>query len=347
MTARIADGEPAGIPGLPVKARSVGGGGALASRTRWQPAGGVFGRTYLLLRWSMPVLLGWLAIAIAGAWINSGLRLPMTSISAYYYTDAETVFVGVLIGLGVLLIVIQGRTPWEDALMNTAGALAPFVALLPTPVAESDKCIASYCTAKFLNDQIPDNHDIIAFNVWSVAPVWLVLCIYLSLRAYTLRRQSKYEKYSSTFSAVAVIVLGGIALGLWVSETRRQMFYDSAHLTSAGIMVALLILSMVPFALWMGRSERGFFRNMPKLLNNGFWWLFWSVLGLIVLWIGLYSTIPRWDHAVLVIEVFAIAPFAIYWIMQGLALTAIDRNDPSGEPEIEAPHAPVPEAQTS
>ena len=298
---------------------------APSRRDRWSPPGGVFGRTYLLLRWAMPVLLLWLTVAIAYAWIKSGIRLPMTSISAYYYTDAQTVFVGVLIGLGVLLVVIQGRTPWEDAWMNTAGALAPFVALLPTPVAEDDRCIASYCTARFLKGQLPDNHEIIAFNVFSVVPIWLTLCLYLALRARTLYGEGGYERNSSLFSAAATILFGSVAILLWISETERQRFYDWAHLVSAASMVAMLIFSIVPFANWMGPESQGFFAGKPRFLSNAFWWILWGILFLILCWVIGLLVIPQWDHKVLVIEVIAIVPFALYWIVQGLALGKLDR----------------------
>jgi hypothetical protein len=297
-----------------------------AHQSRWVPPGdGIFLRTYGLLRWAMPVLLGWLTWSIIGAWRESELRLPMTSISAYYYTAAQTVFIGVLIGLGALLVIIQGRTPWEDALMNTAGALAPFVALLPAPVEASEKCTADYCTSILLGS-IPNNHDIIQFNVWSVVPVWVVLCAYLWNRSRTLSGGDRYERASSRFSAWALLVLGVVALSIWVTKTRRDLFYDWAHLASAGIMVGLLILSMAPFARWYGPSKKGFFKGRPPGLDHPFWALLWLTLILIVCWAVGLAIAPGWDHAVLVIEIIALAPFALYWVIQGILLGRIDRG---------------------
>lgn len=304
-------GDPGGGPAGPPK--SVGESGV----KRWAPKEGVHLRTYNLLRWSMPVLLLWLAVAVVGAWIDSGLDKPLTSISAYYYTDAQTVFVGVVIGLGVLLVVIEGRTPWEDALMNTAGALAPFVALLPTPVSESDKCIASYCTSRFLKGTIPDNSELIEFNVWSAVPIWLVLCGYLAYRAINSHGDEE-EGASSKFSALAPLLFGVVGLALWVSDTRRELFHDYAHLTSAGVMVVLLIVSIIPFARWFGH-RKGFPRW--RMLNNSFWLMLWLILALIAGWALTWAVfIPQWDHKVMVIEIIALAPFAVYWMMQGWAL---------------------------
>ncbi|WP_156697858.1 hypothetical protein [Nocardioides sp. Leaf285] len=303
---------------------------------RWRPSHDVFGQTYYVLRWSMPVLLVWLAVAIATAWLDSGLALPMTSISAYYYTDVHTVFVGVLIALGVLLVVIQGRTPWEDALMNTAGALAPFVALLPTPVTASDTCIAPYCTSRMLDDVIPDNHEIIAFNVLTAIPVWLILCAYLTRRAWTMRHGEPRERHSSIFSAATTTVFGAAGLLVWFDDGTRQLFYDRAHLTSAALMVTMLIASMVPFAMWMGPSTRwpftrGPFARWPGLLGNEFWVVLWlTLLGLAACGL-VYVVKDQWDHTVLVVEIAAIVPFFLYWGLQGLALGRRDRNGPPVE----------------
>lgn len=294
----------------------------------WRPAKDVFGQTYYLLRWSIPMLLLWLTFAIAYAWRDSGVDLPMTSISAYYYTHVQTVFVGVLMSLGALLIVIQGRTPWEDALMNTAGALAPFVALLPTPVKKSDTCIAPYCTSNVLKDVIPNNHEIIAFNVKTVIPIWMILCVYLAIRAWTMRKKDKNERRSSSFGAAATFAFGAVGLALWFSETERQVFYDWAHLTSAGAMLVLLIVSIVPFATWMGPSPRPVFSKLPHVFSNVFWLTLWLILIGLAVCVVIELSKERWDHTVLVVEIVAIIPFFFYWVMQGIALGERDRNAP-------------------
>lgn len=315
----------------------------------------VFERTYSLLRWSMPLLLLWLVVAMAGVWWvaqrDFGVDLPMTSISAYYYTDARTVFVGVVMGLGVLLIVIQGRTPWEEALMNTAGALAPFVALLPTPVRESNNCVQDYCTVEVLKRDklfagIPNNEALIEFNIWVVAPIWAILLAYMTCRAgratqrldavtaargstTALVKEARADRAASTFSAGAVLVFGVVAMVLWVwNEDSRALFFKSAHLTSAALMVGLLLLSIVPFARWARRSDRPAFQKRPvSLLRNGFGAYLALALVLIAVCIGIATlTSEDWNHKVLVIEAAALGPFVVYWIMQGFALRSHDRH---------------------
>jgi hypothetical protein len=309
------------------------------------PPTDVFERTYFLLRWCMPVLLLWLVVAMLGvwraAWRDYDVLYPMTSISAYYYTDARTVFVGVIIGLGALLIVIQGRTPWEDALMNVAGALAPFVALLPTPVKESKTCVEEYCTAEVLKREelyagIPTNEALIEFNIWAVAPIWAILTGYLAHRAYRAWREptDPPQAASSTFAAVAVLVFGLIALGMWLF-TDRELFFKGAHLTSAAIMVALLLISIIPFARWARPSTKGAFRHAPlKWLRNGFGvYLAVAVLLIVACVVIALSTPTDWNHKVLVVEAAALVPFSVYWIMQGFALR-------TGDGRAALPHAP-------
>lgn len=54
------------------------------------------------------------------------------SISAFYYTPARGLFVGVVVAIGVALMAYRGYTRGENLLLNGAGALAIVVALVPT-----------------------------------------------------------------------------------------------------------------------------------------------------------------------------------------------------------------------
>lgn len=305
------------------------------------PPDDVAARTYFLLRWSMPVMLVWLVIAMGwewwSVWQSDDMAYPMTSISAYYYTSAQPVFVGVLIGLGVLLIVIQGRTPWEDALMNTAGALAPFVALFPTPVDAAKDCTEAYCTSVILKAAnpagIPNNHELIEFNVVAVAPIWAILTFYLAhlgIQGYKAKKSTRLERAAPIASALAVFASGVVALRFWVASTESQeVFFKWAHLASAGTMVALLLLSIIPFAGWARRSDYRIFHMWGfKILRNGFGAFLALAIALLIA-CGLlivYLTPAGWNHKVLVIEAAALVPFAVYWVMQGFALRTHDRH---------------------
>jgi hypothetical protein len=87
-------------------------------------------KTYRYLRISMVGAVALLGVSVVIERTN--VDCWQTSVSAYYYTPVRSVFVGVLMAIGLCLIVIKGSTPWEDATLNAAGMLAPVVAVVPT-----------------------------------------------------------------------------------------------------------------------------------------------------------------------------------------------------------------------
>ena len=61
-----------------------------------------------------------------------GIHCFLGSISGYYYTPVHSVFIGVMVAIGVTLVVIKGRTVIEDVCLSLAGMMAPIVAFIPT-----------------------------------------------------------------------------------------------------------------------------------------------------------------------------------------------------------------------
>jgi hypothetical protein len=88
-------------------------------------------RTYLALRLSAVGVIAVLAVSLFKEYSRDSECLQ-GSISAYYYTNVQSVFVGALVTLGLVMIVLWGKTPWEDGALNLAGLLAPVVAFVPT-----------------------------------------------------------------------------------------------------------------------------------------------------------------------------------------------------------------------
>jgi len=86
--------------------------------------------SYRYLRIAIVGLLLALAVAVIIQSVEQGSLLA--SVSAYYYTAAQAVFVGALVGLGVAMIALQGVDVPEDTLLNLAGIFAILVAMLPT-----------------------------------------------------------------------------------------------------------------------------------------------------------------------------------------------------------------------
>ena len=86
--------------------------------------------TYRYLRIATVLLL--VALAAAVFYQSSQQGSFLASVSAYYYTPAQAVFVGALIGLGACMIALQGITDAEDMFLNLGGMFAIVVAIVPT-----------------------------------------------------------------------------------------------------------------------------------------------------------------------------------------------------------------------
>jgi hypothetical protein len=73
-----------------------------------------------------------LALAAAVFYQSSQQGSFLASVSAYYYTSAQAVFVGALIGLGVSMIALQGMNDSENTFLNLGGMFAIVIAIVPT-----------------------------------------------------------------------------------------------------------------------------------------------------------------------------------------------------------------------
>ncbi|MCG2801951.1 MAG: hypothetical protein L6311_07635 [Cellulomonas sp.] len=87
--------------------------------------------TYRMLRLATLVVAVMLATSVLTQRITAGCW--QTSISAYYWTAAHSVFVAALCAVGVALVVNKGNTYVEDVVLNYAGFFAFGVAMVPTP----------------------------------------------------------------------------------------------------------------------------------------------------------------------------------------------------------------------
>jgi hypothetical protein len=56
----------------------------------------------------------------------------LASVSAYYYTPAQAIFVGALIGMGAAMIALRGWNAAEEIFLNLGGVFAAVVAIVPT-----------------------------------------------------------------------------------------------------------------------------------------------------------------------------------------------------------------------
>lgn len=102
--------------------------GAAAAR---QKGSDTLAKSYRYLRLAMVGLLLCVAVAVLIQIWRQGWNL-LGSVSAYYYTPAQAIFVGGLIGLGACMIALLGTTTVQEVSLNLGGVFAAIVAIVPT-----------------------------------------------------------------------------------------------------------------------------------------------------------------------------------------------------------------------
>ena len=88
-------------------------------------------KTYTYLRVALTALLVSLGAAVGWQTYRQGWAI-LDSVSAYYYTPAQGIFVGALIGLGACMIALRGGNAVDEVFLNLGGMFAAAVAAVPT-----------------------------------------------------------------------------------------------------------------------------------------------------------------------------------------------------------------------
>jgi hypothetical protein len=101
-------------------------------------------KSYGYLRTAIIALLIGLGVAVAFQTARQGWHL-LGSVSAYYYTPAQAIFVGALIGLGASMIALKGTNAVEDVFLNLGGMFAMVVAIVPTSRGEDYRTAVGAC----------------------------------------------------------------------------------------------------------------------------------------------------------------------------------------------------------
>jgi hypothetical protein len=256
-------------------------------------------KTYRYLRIAMVMLLLLLAVAVLIEHVHTDPRCFQTSISAYYYTPAQAIFVGTLIAVGVCMVVLKGSTEGEDILLNLAGMLAPVVALVPTP--SKGRCF-SVAGAQ------PD----IAANVANNIPaIFLAGLAGLVITFVLGSRDGRHDpRHLAGMGVAAAVLLGGFAWFL----LGRDSFIDHAHYGAAFPLFVCIIGVVLINARWYGVRTTGS-AEMGQSLRNRYTVI--AVLMVVLpLALWLVSKAVTWDHLVLWVEAVLLLLFAGFWLIQ-------------------------------
>jgi hypothetical protein len=292
-------------------------------------------RSYRYLRVAMVGLL--VALAAAVFYQSNQQGSILASVSAYYYTPAQAVFVGGLIGLGASMIALQGMNDAEGTFLNLGGIFAIVVALVPTARGADFTTAVQACRESggtLLTHRASKNLDCptvlglvnatranVENNVAAlliVGGLALILTLVILVKDKTAKREPSRRRWAiAGFVAAALLWLGGlIALAASVA-----WLADNGHYIAAGGLLLSILLVIGSNA--HRRKEiksRGvpLQRNVRKLLGAYRYTLIAIAMlviagVLIVLWLTNAISL-FW------VEILVAILFIIFWIVQTIDL---------------------------
>jgi hypothetical protein len=300
-------------------------------------------RTYTALRVSTVAVILGLGIAVVKE-VGQADGCVQRSISAYYYTPVRSVFVGALVTIGIVMIVLWGKTPWEDAFFNLAGMLAPVVAFVPT--LDANYCSLTTTSGTDLAQTAEENraraeaakHALIAANHDGVDNNFVTLMAVFAVVLAGVAIWGLYERSRHPGALTQEVLAYGLtwlaALILWVLGVYAYLAQDSwfdrkAHSTSAIIMFVFIIAAVV---------AAGFEKRVDPSARAFWKFLYWALAGLMVLsFLVIAVAAAIWDdtsfsaHRTFLIEAALIGLLAVFWILQ-----TIDRRK-MGAPDFTTP----------
>jgi hypothetical protein len=309
-------------------------------------------KSYRYLRMAMVGLLIALGVAVFYQTWRQGFHL-LGSVSAYYYTPAQAIFVGALIGVGACMIALKGTTPVEDVLLNLGGMFAAVVAIVPTARGEDYQTAVRACSeasGPLLTEKASTGLDCPTVEALAEATranvennmVALLFVGFLALLAtvlFMLRDRRMNHPADGTDArawwgfVVAVLVWLGGLVAFWA---RTQWFVDRAHYVAAAGLFLCIFIVAVENARRQQRKQSGGAsgpRQAPNPVgvlispsrHNSYTWIARAmvvvVVGGIVLWLTHVLTL-FW------LEILVAALFAVFWTVQTVEQSP--RPAPSG-----------------
>lgn len=275
-------------------------------------------RTYRYLRIAIVGAVVVVFTAIATTLPSVGL-LP--SISHYYYTPANTLFVGALIAVSVSLFALSGRGA-ERALLDAAATIAPLVAIVPTTVSPGSVPGSEAECAGGRGACVPAGFaaaiDSGVLTSLIVGAAVVVLVVGLALAGEVDRRAAAV----SISTAAPVLVIVGLAWGF-----SRAAFLQWAHVAAASVFF-LLIAVVAVLAAVAPRAP-----GASPWLRRAYVAIAVAIV-VIVAGMPLYGSVHAGPvYGVFIGEVLALLLFATFWILQTVQYWRSD------DPAIRAPRS--------
>lgn len=269
-------------------------------------------KTYRYLRIALTALVVLLFTSIALEWWGAD-RCVLPSISAYYFTPVQAVFIGVLVTMGASLLALKGNTDGEDVLMNLAGMLAPGVAFIPTVA--SGAC-GSSAAGDGIADAVANNMPALFVTGLAVGVAALLIARRENRANGENRRQSLSAQGRRGLALSAVVLGGGI---VWFFADRESFLargHDAAAIPMFLAIIAVVWLNArdVRRAMQQGSMppDRSRYVAMYRVVAV-------SMLAALVATVGL-SLLTGSTSLVFWVEVVLLVLFAVFWVIQTVEL---------------------------
>lgn len=306
-------------------------------------------RSYSYVRAAMVALLVGLAVAV---FYESDWQGPyLASVSAYYYTPAQAMFVGALVGLGTCMIALRGTNSVEDIFLNLGGMFAAVVAIVPTTRDADHRAALRACReqaqdAANLNcpslealdtaTRLDIENNMVALLVLGalgmVAAVVIMWLIHDRHRGSRASAKPPGGGFWVGLPAAFVVWVAAVVTFVW----EREWFIDHAHIVAAIALCACVVVVVAANA-FRRKSERQDGRS--RGLSNFYTWLavaMVAVLGVLGLLLYLDVVTLFW------LEMAAAALFIAFWLVQTVERARTPVTPPPPSPPVE----PVPGPQT-
>lgn len=296
-----------------------------------QPHNGIWVKSHTYLRTAMVGLLLGVGAAVFWQTWRQDFKI-LGSVSAYYYTPAQAMFVGALIGLGACMIALKGTRPDEDALLNLGGIFAAVVAIVPTSRGEDHETAVQACeqgAGPLLTEQAttgPDCPTIRALEEATRANVENNLVALLVVGALALlatvlfglrdRRpghgnESRWAGFG--FVAALALWLAGLVAALWFID----WFIEYAHyLAAVGLLLCIFFVAVSNARRYRDERRRGVDHEtgpVSTLARYRYTVIAWIMVVAVPTGVVLMLT----DNLALFwLEIVAAALFAAFWTVQ-------------------------------
>jgi hypothetical protein len=277
-----------------------------------------------------------LALAAAVFYQTSRQDSFLSSVSAYYYTPAQAIFVGALIGLGVSMIALQGMNGAEDTFLNLGGIFAIVVAIVPTGRGADFQTAVQACresggtlltqrasanldcpTVQALQEATRANVENNTVALLIVGGLGLILSGVILFRDRTAgTRAERRWALAGFLAAGAVWLLGLIALAVSVDWLAANGHYIAA----GGLLAAILLVAGANAYRRGGRPAVKSALKSPR--DYYYTWVAIAMLAvaavLIALWLaGVISLF--W------VEILVALLFIVFWAVQTVELAAAEK----------------------